>query len=101
MPRSSVPTTEQLDEWERWLATRPPHVAVVARRLPPWQRYRLKSTGQCAAVLSYSEGGTVVAQCWRDDPPTRVAWFAEHWAQITSRTVFGLDPDDFVVEAAQ
>ena len=92
------PTTEQLAEWEAWLAERPPEIVEVARRLPPWQEYRYTETGQRAQLYSYGEGNdgrvTITAVLWRDD-------FPEAMIPLTARTVFGLDPAHFVPIEAQ
>jgi hypothetical protein len=71
---------------EQWLAEpeRTDKVREVARRLPPWNTYRLKETGQIANIEAYAEDGTVRATCWYE------------WAPI-AHSVFGLDPDSFEI----
>jgi hypothetical protein len=86
-------TQEQMAQWESWLAGRPADVVELARRLPPWTLYRIKSTGQVAQIVSYGEmedgSVTITANVWRDDIPGMEALFA--------RQVFGMNPDDFEV----
>lgn len=50
------PTAEQRAEWESWIAE---HEAVrpLAEKYPPWQKYKLLTTGQVGYLFSYSENG--------------------------------------------
>lgn len=87
----SEPTAEQLAAWDAWLADRPECIRQAVRHLPPWNDYRIRSTGQRARIYSYSEPGetsgvTITAFVWREELP-----------ELTSRTVFGFSPDDFEV----
>lgn len=85
----SEPTAEKLAAWNEWLADRPECIREVATRLPPWNDYRIVTTGQRARIYSYSEPGennrvTVTAVVWREELP-----------ELTTRTVFGFSPEDF------
>jgi len=77
------PTPEQEKEWAEWVASRPDKVRAVAERFPPWELYRMKSTGQRVTVASYSEDGTVSVNVSADFNVT-----------LFERNVFGIDPDD-------
>lgn len=79
---------EQMAEWEAWVASRPEVVQAMARKMPPWNTYRVTSTGQCAQVVAYGEDGTVRVNVWRDDGPPG-------FEELTFRQVFGMDPNDF------
>lgn len=46
-------------EWQEWLASRPPIVQELAVKLPPDKLYRIKATGQRCRIYSYFENGTV------------------------------------------
>lgn len=46
-------------EFDAWVATRPPVIQEMCRRLPPDRLYLIKSTGQRCTLHSYSENGTV------------------------------------------
>lgn len=49
----------QMKEWEDWLAARPPVVQELARRLPVFNLYRIKDTGQRVVIVAYAEDGTL------------------------------------------
>ncbi len=80
------PTDNELAEWEEWCDSRPPEVAEVARRFPPWELYRIES-GHCCTVYSYGEkeGGGVSLTVSVTGEYNRVAF---------PRNVFGIDPDE-------
>jgi hypothetical protein len=69
--------------FETWLATRPPVIQALARRLPPDRLYRLASSGHRVTILSYSEAGTVT-----------VIVSGLYNLVMFDRRVFGIDPDD-------
>jgi hypothetical protein len=69
--------------WNDWVATRPPEVQELCRRLPPDRLYRMKSTGQRVTLLSYSENGTV-----------RVSVSGDYNFVTFERQVFGVNADD-------
>ena len=48
-------TPEQKKTWEDMLARMSPILAELAKRLPPWNCYTIKVTGEHAHVLSYVE----------------------------------------------
>lgn len=59
MTKKRSPTQNQRDadgEWEQWLATRPPHVARVARQFPPG--VVLEHAGETLYLLGYNETDT-------------------------------------------
>ncbi len=47
------------DELEEWLEGRPDAIKQMARKYPPWNEYKIKSTGQTCHLVSYAEEGTV------------------------------------------
>ena len=42
-----------------WLWTKPKSVRQLARKLPPWHEYLIKTTGQMAQIIAYCENETV------------------------------------------
>lgn len=87
MARMFEPTPEQVAGYQEWLAERPDHIRVVAERFDPFSLYRMKSTGQRVAVLSFSRGD--------DDKVTlRVFIGGEYNFVVFDTEVFGIDPDD-------
>jgi hypothetical protein len=78
-------------EWEqeyaRFVASCPPHVAAVARRFDPWSLYRMKSTKQRVTVYSFGEkpDGSVTLT---------VAVTGRFNVVDFDRRVFGIEPDD-------
>lgn len=84
-------TKEQRDAWDAWIAERPPAIRVVAERIPPWHKYRMRSTGQIVTLAAYEEGDdgsctTVRVRIDPEDNPDRAMFFA--------RSVFGIAWDD-------
>lgn len=77
------------EEWESWLAERPPEVRALAIRRPPWKLYRMKDTGRRVFVLQYDEyaDGSV---------NLRVAVTGDYNVLAFERAVFGIEPDDLV-----
>ena len=71
------------ESWDEWVATRPPVVQWLCRRLPPDRLYRMKPNRQRVTLVSYSENGTVT-----------VAVSGEFNAVTFERQVFGVNPDD-------
>lgn len=45
--------------FKTWARSRPSSVRWMTRTLKPWNRYRIKATGQLCQMYSYSEDGTV------------------------------------------
>ena len=83
MARWTEPTSKQERTWAKWVKSRPPAVRAMAERLPPWELYRMKSTGQRVTVYSFSEGGTVTALV-----------SGQFNAVLFETSVFGIDPND-------
>ncbi len=85
-------TPEHLASWADFLNQRPPRVRAVAERLPPWNLYRMKSTGHRVTVFSFDQpevGGEVtltVIVLKRWNPSIKV-----------ERRVFGIKPDDLEI----
>lgn len=75
-------TPEQQVEWDTWVATRPPVIQALCKKLPPDTLYRHKSTGQIVSIYSYSENNTVT-----------ILVSGAHNLVAFERTVFGVDPD--------
>lgn len=76
---------EPHQDWDNWVNSRPPVVAEMARKLPPFTLYRMKSTGQIASIYSYSEDRTVTVYISGENNPGMI---------VLDRQVFGIDPDD-------
>lgn len=85
--RWSEPTKEQETLWLEWVAERPPAVREIAQRFEPWSLYRMKSTGQRVAILSFGEqeDGSVTLT---------VAVSGQFNLVMFDRNVFGIDPND-------
>lgn len=75
----------ELDEkgWAEWVASRPPVVQELCKRLPPDRLYLLKSSGHRVTLISYNEDGTV-----------KVAVTGQFNALTFERQVFGIKPED-------
>lgn len=69
--------------WQEWVASQPPCVQELCKRLPPDRLYRMKSTGQRVTILSYGE-----------DDRLRVNITGRYNAIMFDRQVFGIDADD-------
>ena len=69
--------------YARWCKKRPAGVRELAERFPPWELFRIKSTGQRCTVAAVSENGTV-----------RVDVTGEFNQVLFDRSVFGISPDD-------
>jgi hypothetical protein len=83
MARFAEPTAEEEAEWAIWVASRPPIVREIATKFPPWELFRLKTTGHRVTVHSFFDDGTV-----------SVDVRAEFNFVLHERNVFGIDPDD-------
>jgi hypothetical protein len=75
-------TEDERRGWDDWVASRPPVVRELARRLPPTRLYRLKVSGHRCTIHSYSEDGSVTVNVTGDY--NRV---------LFGRRVFGIPPD--------
>lgn len=82
MAKVFEPSEDELKDWAEWLKE---HSVVreVAEKFPPWELFRLKSTGHRARVSAYFEDGTV-----------QVAITGEYNLIAFARNVFGINPDD-------
>lgn len=49
------PTPEQVESWKEWLAERPEHIAKVAALFPPWELFRMKSSGHRVFVTGLGD----------------------------------------------
>jgi hypothetical protein len=88
--RHTQPTTDQIREWESWLAKRPAAIRATVTRLKidPWTLYRLKTTDQRVFLLALFEpkaDGKVLC---------RVAVSGDFNLLAFERSVFGIDPED-------
>ena len=82
------PTEESLAAWEVWLAERPEAVREVARRLPPYKLFKMKSAGLYVTIDSYDEelSGKVSLKVYVNHRFNDFLLF--------ERCVFGVDPED-------
>jgi hypothetical protein len=55
MARWMEPTTEQVDAYREWVASRPDNVRLVAERLEPWSVYYMLPPGKFVVVQSFGE----------------------------------------------
>ena len=89
------PTSAELAEWEEWCDSRPSPIAEVARRLPPWKLYRLKSTGQRVTIAAYDEPLDEETGEPSGNPVTlKVDVDGRFNFVIFDRRVFGVAPDN-------
>jgi hypothetical protein len=75
-----------------WLKTRPAIIRKVASKLPPWNLYKMKDTGQHCRLYSYSEDGTVTVTIVGHENA-----FQNEIAQMFAHNVFGVSPTDLEV----
>jgi hypothetical protein len=81
---------EELEiEFNEWLKDRPEIIKLMAEKLKPWLRYRLKTTGQHCNLYSYSEDGTVTVTVNGHDSE-----ILNHMNELIEVNVFGVSPDD-------
>lgn len=74
---------QQVHDWETWFRGRPGMIQSLAQRFPPYNLYRLKSTGQRCTIYSYNEGGTLTVAV------------TGQWNQVMfDRHVFGVAPEN-------
>ncbi len=74
---------QQKDEWSEWVKSRPEIVQDLCKRFPPYNLYKLKSTGHKVTLYSYSENGTLTVNV-----------SGEYNAVVFDRQVFGIKPED-------
>ena len=78
--------------FEEWIADRPQIIKDLAKKLPPWDRYELRQTGQHCSLVSYSENNTVTIRVDGHREPNLDAV-----NKVMPITVFGIRPDDLKV----
>ena len=83
MARWTEPTEKQEASWRKWVAKRPKKIRAIAERLPPWELFRMKSTGQRVVLYSIFEDGTI-----------SVLITGKFNLALHDAKVFGIDPDD-------
>ena len=74
---------EQKKAWEEWVASRPQIIKDLCDLYPPYNLYRLKSSGHRVTLYSYSEDGTVTVNV-----------SGEYNAVMFDWQVFGIKPED-------
>ena len=81
-------TLENRAAWQEWLKTRPPKVKKVAEKLDPFQKFKVKTTGQIGRIVGFSESGNkvFVRMVALSGPPRPIPYPFE---------VFGMSADDF------
>jgi hypothetical protein len=79
-------------EFAAWFNSRPEKVRRIIADKPPWNRYRIKVTGQHCCLYSYSEDGTVTVTIDGHDSEVLAAI-----NRIMPVNVFGIDPDDLEI----
>ena len=83
MARICDVSAKEQRSYARWCKKRPPVVRELAERFPPWELFRMKSTGHRCTVAAIAENGTV-----------RVDITGEFNQTLFDRSVFGVDPGD-------
>jgi hypothetical protein len=84
-------TTEQKQEWEKWLSERPENVRKVAEQIVPWKKYKDKritdDIGNRYSPRSYEEqeDGRVTITCEKSN---------EEMPFLGGYGVFGMSADD-------
>ena len=78
------------EEYEIWCATRPPHVAEVARRFQPWLEYQFKETKRLCTIYSFGEceDGSITLKVLQPDL---------FFPGVCDNLVFGVRPDDIEI----
>lgn len=69
-------------QYKAWVARKPRVIRVLATKLKPWHRYRVKTTGQLCTLYSMSEDGTATMTV------------QDRIVPILQYNVFGLKPGD-------
>ena len=91
MPEADEKMKKEFDEW---LRDRPAVIKELAEKLPPWNRYQLKTTGQHCHLYSYSEDGTVTITVDGHDSE-----ILDAMNSAMPINVFGISSDDLEVLA--
>ncbi|PHS61233.1 MAG: hypothetical protein COB09_18770 [Thalassobium sp.] len=79
-------------EFEEWLEGKPQVILDLAEKLEPWNRYRVKKTGQHCHLISYFEDGTVTINIYGHDDEIRDAMY-----KTMPIHVFGIKPEDLEI----
>lgn len=90
MANISEPNAAYLKEWEEWLAVRPPDIAALARRFPPWKLFHLPNPlggkGCRVTVVGFDEHA--------DRSPTIKVYVSGQFNLVAfERVVFGIEPE--------
>ena len=83
---------ERNEALEKWLEGRPDSIKKLARTIGPWDRCRLKDTGQHGWIYSYFEDGTVAVRVDGHDNEAR-----NIICKQLPIIVFGIPPEDLEV----
>lgn len=82
------PDKDVVEDFYKWLESRPQAVREVARRFPPWELFRMQSTGHRVTVHGFSQHV--------DDG--RITLMVDVTGRfnlvVMERRVFGVDPED-------
>ena len=74
---------QEKQEWEEWVKSRPEVIQNLAKRFPPYNLYRLKTSGHRVVIYSYSEDETLTVKV------------SGEFNLITfERQVFGIKPEN-------
>jgi len=76
-------------EFNEWLDGKPEVIKEMAVILKPWNKYRLKQTGQHCSICSYNEDGTVTVNVDGHDNDVLGAM-----NKMVTTQVFGIYPND-------
>lgn len=76
-------TGEKLEEYNKWLKSRPRTIQKLCQKCPPDRLYRIRDTGERCYIVAYSEDRTI-----------RVAITGKYNYTMIDKTVFGLLPED-------
>lgn len=84
-PRVQLLTdAEREAELARWCETLPPETAAVMRRFPPWQKWRIRQTGQTCRIYSINDGPPITFRVLTDPPIPG----------LVGHDVYGIAPED-------
>lgn len=78
-------TAEQRQQWDAWVASRPPKIQEMCSLWPPDRLYLMKHTGQRCTIAAYAENGTV-----------RVQITGQYNLHDFDKEVFGVDAQNLV-----
>ena len=83
MARIFEPPQEQVDSFNAWADSLPEPAHANAKKFPPWELFRMKSTGQRVTLNGCNDNGTI-----------SVTVSGKYNAVLAERIVFGVDPAD-------